>query len=138
MFFDTTQELSEDECAHLLTTSHVGRLSLTINALPVVIPVNYQYLGGSIILSLGEGAAQRAISDGNIVGLGVDNAHLDEPMWAVLVIGRAKEITDETERAQYRRLGLTAQTDSTAGTSRYMQLAPDLVSGDRANCVVAG
>lgn len=134
MFFDGgAQDLSDVECQELLTTAHVGRLSLTMRALPVVLPVNYGYLGGNVILALGDGAARRASSLGNIVGFGVDNANLSEPFWTVVVIGRANEITDPTACAEYRRLGLTAQTDGTASESHYMQLTPDIMTGDRAN-----
>ena len=104
-----------------------------MRALPVVLPVNYGYLGGNIILTLGDGPAQRALSLGNIIGLGVDNAHLPEPFWTVVVIGRTSEITDPAACAEYRLLGLTAHTDSTASESHYLQLTPDIMTGDRAN-----
>ena len=134
MFFDGgAHDLSAVECQELLATAHVGRLSLTMRALPVVLPVNYGYLGGTVILALGDGPAQRALSLGNIIGLGVDNAHLPEPFWTVLVIGRASEITDPAACAEYRRLGLTAHTDGPASASHFMRLTPDIMTGDRAN-----
>jgi len=133
MFFDNgAQDLSEVECQALLATADVGRLSLTIRALPVVLPVNYGYLGGNVILAIGDGPAQRAMSLGNIIGLGVDNAHMDEPFWTVLVIGRSDDITDPTACAEYARFGLTAQTYSASGESHYSQLTPTLMTGDRA------
>jgi len=133
MFFDGgAQDLSEGECQTLLATADVGRLSLTIRALPVVVPVNYGYLGGSVILAIGDGPAQQALALGNIIGLGVDNAHTNEPFWTVLVIGRSDEITDPAACAEYATLGLTAQTNGAAGESHYMQLTPDIMTGDRA------
>lgn len=134
---DDAHNVPSNECQALLASASIGRLSLTLRALPVVMPVNYGYLGGNIILSMSDGPAQRAISGGNIIALGVDNANLPEPFWAVLVIGRANEITDEAACVEYRRLGLTAQTDGAAGESHYLQLRPDILTGHRANCVVA-
>jgi len=131
-FYDGAHELAETECQALLASAHVGRLSLTVRALPVVVPVNYEYLGGSVILSMADGPPQRAIALGNVIALGVDTANLPEPFWAVLVIGRAHEITDPEERAEYLRLGLTPQAAHTGSEAHYLQLMPDIMTGHRA------
>ena len=130
MFFDDhAQHLTLEECQALLASASVGRVSTTLRALPVVVPVNYGYLGGSIILAMGAGPTQRAISGGNIIGFGVDNAHRPEPFWGLLIIGRANEILDPDACADYQRLGLTAPSAKPASPTHYLQLMPDIILG---------
>jgi nitroimidazol reductase NimA-like FMN-containing flavoprotein (pyridoxamine 5'-phosphate oxidase superfamily) len=123
--------LNEAECHDRLATATVGRVSVTIRALPIIVPVSYGYLGGSVILSMANGPAQRAVALGHVIALGVDNANLDEAQWAILIIGQATAITDPTARTEYQRLGLTAHADSATAASHYLQLRPDIISGYR-------
>ena len=47
--------LSRYECLHLLAAGHVGRIGLSVQALPVVLPVNYAVLDGGVVLRSGAG-----------------------------------------------------------------------------------
>ncbi len=128
MFFDDDLPvLSRAECEGLLASTHVGRVSLTVGALPVVVPVNYQYLGGDIIIGMRDGPVRRAFARPNVIGLGVDNATSTDADWAVLAIGRASEVTDPDERAQFHALGLAASTETTP--PHFVRLRPDHLSG---------
>ena len=83
MFFhDDAQVLSETECQDLLASANFGRIALTIRALPVVMPVNYGYLGGSVIFGMSDGPARRALAEENVIALGVDSAHLGRVLGA--------------------------------------------------------
>ena len=70
-------------------------------------PVNYQYVGGDVIIGMDEGPVLRSIAGGAVVGLGVDNANSADPLWAVLVLGRAGEVGLD-EHADFQHLGLAA------------------------------
>jgi len=129
LFDDGAPSLPETECRTLLASANFGRLSVTIGALPVVVPVAYQYLGGSITLATGNGPASRAAHDA-VVALGVDNAHLDDDFWTILVIGYANEITQDDERAELRTLDLAPPRGITS--AHYLRLYPDLITGHRA------
>jgi hypothetical protein len=107
---------------------NVGRLSLTISALPVIVPVTYWYLGGSVILSMRDGPAHRA-AVANVVALEIDGTNLEHALWAVLVIGQAIEITHPAELAQARKLGVA--TSSGSAPTHYLKLAPIIVTGYR-------
>ncbi len=131
MFFDHAHELSETECLDLLARASVGRVSLTIRALPVIVPVNYGYLGGSVVFGMADGPAQRAIGGDHVIALGVDGADLADAHWAVLVIGRAAEITNPDACIELERLGLTAPAHR-AAPPHYLRLQPDLITGYRA------
>jgi nitroimidazol reductase NimA-like FMN-containing flavoprotein (pyridoxamine 5'-phosphate oxidase superfamily) len=130
MFFDDGAAiLSETECYALLASETLGRLSMNIGALPVVTPVSYQYLGGDVIIGTADGPLRRAVARGNVIALGVDNAHFTDMFWSVLVIGRASEITDEAERRQLQMLGLAASTGMPS--PHYLRLRPDIITGQR-------
>ena len=43
---------------------------MTIRALPIVMPVNYSYLGGSVVLGMNDGPARRSITGDSVVALG--------------------------------------------------------------------
>jgi nitroimidazol reductase NimA-like FMN-containing flavoprotein (pyridoxamine 5'-phosphate oxidase superfamily) len=130
MFFhDDAQVLSDAECQDLLASTNLGRIALTIRALPVIMPVNYGYLGGSVILGMSDGPARRALAEENVIALGVDSSNLTDVFWALLVIGKATEVTDTPQRAQFQSLGLADPTGLPA--SHYLQLQPDILTGYR-------
>lgn len=130
MFFhDDAQVLSQAQCQDLLASESFGRVSLTMRALPVIMPVNYGYLGGSVILGMNDGPARRAIAGGNVIALGVDSGNLTDTFWTVLAIGRATEVTDRTQTTEFQRMGLTDFSGTLA--EHYLQLQPDILTGYR-------
>lgn len=131
MFFhdDAPRGLTESECQDLLAGETFGRLSLTIRVLPIIMPVNYSYLGGSVMFGMSDGPARRALSGGHVVALGVDSGKVNEDFWAVLVIGRAGEISDVTQQAEVQSMALTDLTGAPA--QHFLQLQPDIISGYR-------
>lgn len=130
MFFhDDAQGLSVSQCQDLLASESFGRISLTMRALPVIMPVNYGYLAGSVILGMNDGPARRALADGNVIALSVDSGQQTDPFWTVLAIGRAAEITDPTQIGAYQQLGLTDLTGTPA--AHCLQLRPDILTGYR-------
>src|SRR6187200_2130512 len=49
------ESLSEEECYYLLATSSIGRVGISVRALPEVLPVNYAVLDGDVIIRTGAG-----------------------------------------------------------------------------------
>ncbi len=131
MFFDDVLPLlPKDGCEALLASSHVGRMSLTIGALPAVLPVTYQYLGGAVIIGMRDGPALRRLARENVVALEIDNANAEDATWAVLVIGQAIEVTDADERAEFSALDAASSSTGIAH-SAYVRLRPHHVTGYR-------
>ena len=131
MFFDDVLPLlPRDGCEALLASSHVGRMSLTIGALPAVLPVTYQYLGGAVIIGMRDGPALRRLGRENVVALEIDNANLIEATWAVLVIGHAVEVTDADERAEFQALDAALSPNGIVHLA-YVRLHPHHVTGYR-------
>jgi nitroimidazol reductase NimA-like FMN-containing flavoprotein (pyridoxamine 5'-phosphate oxidase superfamily) len=122
--------LSPEQCHDLLRRSTVGRVAVTIAALPAIFPVNYAILDGQIVFRTGEGTKLRAAADRAVVAFQID--HFDEATgdgWSVMAIGLAEEITDPDEKAKAERLGL--RPFAGGDRSHFVKIHPEFVSGRR-------
>jgi len=125
-------ELTPDECLRLLKTVPVGRVGVTIDALPVVLPVNFVMRDGTIVLRTVPGTKLDAATAGMVVAFETDNYGTSaEPWgWSVLVRGIAQAITDPAELDRARSLPLESWAfDGSA--DRYVTIAPTMISGRR-------
>ena len=125
-------ELGLDDCLRLLTTVPVGRVGLTIDALPVVLPVNFVVNDATIVFRTVRGTKLDAATAGMVVAFEADHyGTATEPWgWSVLVRGVAEEITDPTELETVRALPLESWAfDGSA--DRYIKIAPTMISGRR-------
>ena len=82
--------LSERECWELLATASVGRLALSVRALPVILPVQYYLDGRRLAVCLGHhGLPERAL-DETIVAFAADSIDpVTRSGWCVQVQGRS-------------------------------------------------
>ncbi len=127
---DGLEILTEDECRTLLGTVAVGRVAITLGALPAVFPVNYRVVDDEIVFLAGEGTKLRAALDGVVVAFQADE--IDGPRrrgWSVLVVGLAQEITDDEELARARDLDL--QPLAGGERTHFVRVRPEFVSGRR-------
>ncbi len=95
------------EAIRLLTTKQVGRLSVTMRALPTVLPVNYVVDREAIVFRTGSGTKMQAATRNAVVAFEVDE--IDEATrtgWSVVVIGTATPVVDPDEVARLERLEL--------------------------------
>lgn len=88
------RDLSLEECAALLSASRYGRLGLSLNDMPYIIPMSYVYSNGKIYLhSRGNGKKVEIATKNSNVCFEVDL--LDKNHWSsVLAYGRAKLSSD--------------------------------------------
>ena len=125
------QALSSEDCLHLLSTTSVGRIAVTRDALPVILPVNYALDGGSILIRTTDGAILRAArAGGAVVAFEVDN--LDESTmtgWSVLITGTLREVTAVSAVLRAEQLPLAPW----AGGDRrhFVRITPGILSGRR-------
>jgi nitroimidazol reductase NimA-like FMN-containing flavoprotein (pyridoxamine 5'-phosphate oxidase superfamily) len=99
--------LPVEECRQLLGTAKVGRVVLSIGALPAALPVNYLLVGDSIQFFTGTGSKLDADARNTVVGFEVDR--IDEESqtgWSVLAVGPAAELTDPQAIDKARKSGL--------------------------------
>lgn len=82
--------LSERECWELLATASVGRLALSVRALPVILPVQYYLDGHRLAMCLGHHALpEQALSD-TIIAFATDSIDpVARSGWSVQVQGKS-------------------------------------------------
>lgn len=124
------RELDPDECRRLLSVSGVGRVAVSTEHGPAVVPVNYEVVDGAIAFRTAPDSVPAA-AVGSEVAFEVD--HVDEAMsrgWSVLVVGPARVVTDPHA---VRRLIDRAHTSPWAGGEREMwvSIQPTRITGRR-------
>jgi nitroimidazol reductase NimA-like FMN-containing flavoprotein (pyridoxamine 5'-phosphate oxidase superfamily) len=123
-------ELGPRECGELLSTHGVGRLAVSTESGPVIVPVNYSVVDGAVVFRTGAGTTP-SLAAGHQVAFEVDR--IDDAFsrgWSVLVRGRARTVTDPDERS---RLDAEAYSTPWTGGPRdlWVRIAPDTVTGRR-------
>lgn len=123
-------ELDPAECRTLLAAHGVGRLALSTDSGPVIVPVNYDVVDGAIVFRTAEGATPSLV-DGGPVAFEVDR--IDDAFsqgWSVVVRGRARTVTDPGEEGRLTERAFSAPW---AGGDRHVwvRIDPDTVTGRR-------
>jgi uncharacterized protein len=121
--------LDRASCLSLLVSVHVGRIALSIDALPVVLPVNFTMLDDDVLIRTAPGSKLDAAATNAVVAFEADKIDaIYHSGWSVLVQGVATEITDPVELERARRAPLTPWPGV---NGRYLRVATQLVSGRR-------
>jgi uncharacterized protein len=126
------EEIAPAECLRLLASVTVGRVGVTIDALPAVLPVNFAMSEGAVVFRTVPGTKLDAATAGAVVAFEVD-AHgtADHPgSWSVLVRGIARELTQPSELAKARALPLEPWTRN-QGADRFVRIEPTVLTGRR-------
>ena len=122
--------LEETECFRLLSHATVGRIGLSMGALPVILPVNFLVDDRRILIRTGSGTKLDAALHDAVVAFEVD--HIDpfeHGGWSVCVTGVAREVHDRDDLARIAALPLAHWTPN--GLGHVMEVSTDLVSGRR-------
>ena len=126
------QELTPEECLTLLATVPVGRVGVTIDALPAVLPVNFVLSEGAVVFRTVPGTKLDAATSNAVVAFEADAyGPPGEPGgWSVLVRGVACELTGPDELEAARRLPLESWAwDGSA--DRFVKIEATIVTGRR-------
>ncbi|MFI5963925.1 helix-turn-helix domain-containing protein [Streptomyces asoensis] len=126
----TFTELSRTECGDLLSTHGVGRLAVCTAQGPLIVPVNYSVVDGTIVFRTASGATP-SLGIGAKVAFEIDR--IDDAFsqgWSVLVRGHARMVTDPVEAG---RLARQAHSTPWAGGRRdvWVRVEPYAVTGRR-------
>ncbi len=128
MVSDHLSVLSVDECRRRIGREGVGRVAVTVNALPAIFPVNYATLDGDIVFRTGPGTKLDAAIAGAVVAFEIDDIdYVEHTGWSVLVVGIARTITDPAERARAGALPLAVWAGG--DRDRFVRLQTEVVSG---------
>jgi len=109
MWDEGVEALSRVECLQLLAEVKLGRVGVSIGALPAILPVNYVLLGEDIVFRTGTGTKLNAALMGTVVAFEIDAADSNcGKAWSVLVVGRSEPIRDPATLDQVARLSLAS------------------------------
>jgi nitroimidazol reductase NimA-like FMN-containing flavoprotein (pyridoxamine 5'-phosphate oxidase superfamily) len=125
------EEIPPDDCLMLLDSAYVGRVGVSVQALPVILPVNYVMHEGDVVFRTSAGTKLAAATAGAVVAFEVD--HYDPHGtrgWSVLLQGRAEEVVDPAQVAQARTLPLHSWALDGAA-DHFVRLRPTMISGRR-------
>ena len=118
------------ECVRLLRTQSLGRMGLSADALPIVLPVNYVVMGDFVVIRTGRGTRLAAATRNAIVAFEVDEVDPETGLgWSVMVQGLARESTPATAEELANEPALARWMDP--DTSKHFSISIDLVSGRR-------
>lgn len=132
MKFDRSglEVLDREECLRLLERVPVGRIVLTMGALPAILPVNFALDDGAIVVRTGAGTKLAAAARNAVVAFEIDDIDpLGETGWSVTAIGRAVEVIDPQQLERARRLPLRPWAPGSR--DHYIRIVPEIVSGRR-------
>lgn len=126
-------EILEDaECFRLLERAGVGRVGLSAEALPVILPINFALDGQRAVFATERGTKLTAARQHAVACLEVDGFDaLSHGGWSVLATGRLRELTGaEADAAAALPVSPWALDEA---PRHYVELGIELVSGRRIN-----
>jgi uncharacterized protein len=127
---DDLEVLSRAECLRLLATVPIGRLGVSIGALPVILPIRFALLDDAIVVRSARGTKLDTAIAGAVVAFEADHVdHVEHHGWSVLAQGIAEVLTDAAELATAHTLDLRSWTPT--HDDRYVRIGTEIMSGRR-------
>jgi transcriptional regulator with XRE-family HTH domain len=123
-------KLMPAECRRLIAAGGIGRIAFSTTSGPMVLPVNFAVVEGTIVIRTGDGTMIDGHAD-EPVAFEVD--HIDEALcqgWSVLVRGRAHRVAHPAE-LQHMRRDATIWPWPGGDRDVYVRIIPDRISGRR-------
>lgn len=120
--------MSKADCRGLLATAEIGRVIISLSALPAALPVTYRLLGDAIVFRTAPGTKLTAAVDRAVVGFEVDE--LDPRTrsgWSVLVVGKSMVVTDPDEIGRLDDAAITSWLGD--DLKHYVKIDMQQVSG---------
>lgn len=122
--------LEEPDCWDLLRQAEVGRVGVTIGALPAIFPVNYTIVDDMIVFRTAPGTKLSAATDGAVVAFEIDDwDRTDRSGWSVLVVGGSEVVHDRDVLFEV----LLSHLEPFANGERVaiVRIRPEFISGRR-------
>ena len=123
-------ELSRQDCEQFLRSNDVGRVVYTDRALPAVIPVNYAFVEGRVILRVAPDSRPAEKLPGSVVAFQVDDLYEGRgDCFNVLVTGPCHRVSEEERASLLDGLPFTPRPFETS--SLVLEIAALLLTGTR-------
>ena len=122
--------LTEQEALALMPSAGIGRIGVTVGALPAIFPVNYCMIDGAIVFRTSPGSKFAAAASGAVVAFEVDDHDPRERTgWSVLVVGRSEVVHDLAVTVKVLEAGLEPYVEGQR--TSIVRIEPTFVSGRR-------
>jgi nitroimidazol reductase NimA-like FMN-containing flavoprotein (pyridoxamine 5'-phosphate oxidase superfamily) len=119
--------LTDEQCMTRLSQRRIGRVSVTKDALPVIVPVNFVTDGASVIFRTRPHGLLARACDSNVIAFEVDDFSVAaDAGWSVLVVGVARLLT-ASDQLRALTLGLAAAAGDDC--DQFVQLRMERISG---------
>lgn len=122
--------MTETECRALLAAGSVGRVAITVGALPAILPVNYSILDDDVVFRAGDGSKLRAALERAVVAFEIDGIDDERQAgWSVLVVGHATALWRQADidRAQ----ALELRPWAPGPLDHFVRVTTGMISGRR-------
>lgn len=124
------QLLTEEEARALLTQSDVGRVGVSMGAIPAIFPVNYAVIDDTVVFRTAPGSKLSAATAEAVVAFEVDDYDRnDRTGWSVLVVGRSEVVHDVDMTFKVLDTGLEPWADGFR--SSIVRIRIEMISGRR-------
>ena len=121
--------MGPNECWERLRSAPMGRIGITIGALPVILPIFYGVVGKSVVFRSSPGSKLAAATAEAVVAIEADEFSPEtERGWSVVVQGIAREVTEADDLVRLRSLSLRAVSQTDDG-ERYVSVAAATITG---------
>ena len=121
--------LDELECIRLLGEAKLGRIALSVGALPAIYPIRFALLGRDPVFRTHPQAGLVEATSGNVVCLQADDADPDgDDGWSVMVTGPAEVLSEPEVLAEARELPLPPWVGA---ADAFVRIGAVMVSGRR-------
>jgi Pyridoxamine 5'-phosphate oxidase len=97
-----SETIDAEECLRLIRSRPLGRVALSIGALPTIIAVAFRVVGRKVVFGVDSPALFAALSD-NVVAFEVDDIDAAALGWSVVVVGRSRTFDDHLSSGAARR-----------------------------------
>jgi nitroimidazol reductase NimA-like FMN-containing flavoprotein (pyridoxamine 5'-phosphate oxidase superfamily) len=122
--------IGQDECLRLLGSVKIGRVGMTTDAMPLVLPVTFALDGRRVVFCSTPGTKLYLALERATVAFEADDVDPDLRFgWSVCLTGPARILRDEDDIGRARRLGLQLWTDLRDPT--YIAIDAQVITGRR-------
>ena len=127
----TIVKLAPGECLALLEQAKVGRIALSVRALPVIQPVRFVLAAGQVLFRAAPGSELSRAAPNAVVAFQADYADEDSATaWHVMAHGCCQAVTSPTRTDELRALPLAAW-GAIPHQDIFMQIALTGIKGER-------
>lgn len=118
-------------CLDLLGAARLGRVGITLGALPTILPVNFRLVDERIVFRTSAGTKLDAATSNAVVAFEVDEVDpLWHTGWSVVVTGLAREVTDPEDLARLDGADIPYWAPAAPG-DRIVEISTKMISGRR-------